>query len=57
MSDDAIYQLGVEAHEQFVAESKAIDEAYRKGKLDEWLKEQLAKVNDGRSGQGDTERA
>lgn len=36
--------LAAEANERFAAESKAIDDAYTHGRLDEWVAQQLERL-------------
>jgi hypothetical protein len=62
---DEIAALAAEASERFAAESAEIDQAYRDGRLHEWIDAKLAELkggddaddgesNDGDSGSGDS---
>lgn len=51
----AILEAASQAHERFQADSLAIDEAYKTGTLGQWIKEQLARMDDGRSGTSNSE--
>lgn len=54
---EAIMQAAEAAHERFIAESRAMDQAWANGVLDEWLAEKLAAEKrgdtDGDSGASD----
>jgi len=56
----SLIEQGIVAHEKFVADDKAMDVAYRKGELDEWLNGELERErqaygggNTGTTGEGE----